>query len=187
VREYRSGDPLRHVDWRATARTGAPLVREFEPSASPRVAVFLDTRLPTFASIEASRDVLEFTIALAASIVADLAGRGMASATADVARPSRSGRGPETIRDAYRRVLTTARASGNPRAVTETTGELRHRLTDGLAAPAAGALAQLTALYDAARYGGLDGDETTRRQATAQADTVNSAIGQQPAHGNGGS
>ncbi|HEY5196261.1 MAG TPA: DUF58 domain-containing protein [Solirubrobacteraceae bacterium] len=79
VREYRSGDPLRHVDWRATARTGALLVREFEPSASPKVAVFLDTRLPTLASIDASRDVIEFAIALAASIVADLAGRGIAT------------------------------------------------------------------------------------------------------------
>jgi uncharacterized protein (DUF58 family) len=55
------------------------LVREFEPTATPRVAVFLDMPPPTLASIDASRDVMELTIALAASIVASLAGRGIAT------------------------------------------------------------------------------------------------------------
>jgi uncharacterized protein (DUF58 family) len=79
VREYRAGDPLRHIDWRATARGGALLVREFEPTSTLRVAVFLDMRPPSVASMEASRDILEFTIALAASVVADLADRGVAT------------------------------------------------------------------------------------------------------------
>ena len=79
VREYREGDPVRHIDWRATARGNALLVREFEPTSNPRVAVFLDMRPPSVASMEASTDILEFTIALGASVVADLAGRGVAT------------------------------------------------------------------------------------------------------------
>jgi hypothetical protein len=33
-------------------------------------------------------------------------------------------------------------------------------------------------LYDAARYGECDADESTRRHAIVQADTVNGALGQ---------
>jgi uncharacterized protein (DUF58 family) len=79
VREYRAGDPLRHIDWRASARGGSLLVREFEPTTTLRVAVFVDMRPPSVASMEASTDILELTIALGASVVADLAGRGVAT------------------------------------------------------------------------------------------------------------
>ena len=52
VREYRVGDPLRFVDWRATARSTSLMVREFEPSVTPRVAVFLDFSDPTIGSCQ---------------------------------------------------------------------------------------------------------------------------------------
>jgi len=79
VREYREGDPLRHIDWRATARVGSLLVRVFEPSAAPRVAVFLDMRTPNIGPPGGGLDVLEFTVAVGASAVADLMGRGVAT------------------------------------------------------------------------------------------------------------
>jgi uncharacterized protein (DUF58 family) len=75
VREYRDGDPLRHIDWRATARGGSLLVRVFEPSSALKVAVFVDMR----ASTRRRLDVVEFTVALGASVVADLCGRGVAT------------------------------------------------------------------------------------------------------------
>jgi uncharacterized protein (DUF58 family) len=79
VREYRAGDPLRHIDWRATARGGTLLVREFEPTSALRVAVFLEIRAPRLGVGSDGDDVSEFTIALAASVVAELAMRGVAT------------------------------------------------------------------------------------------------------------
>ena len=46
VREYRAGDPLRHVDWRASARAPSLLVRVYEPTTSLRVATFVDLHAP---------------------------------------------------------------------------------------------------------------------------------------------
>jgi uncharacterized protein (DUF58 family) len=79
VREYRPGDALRHVDWRATARSNALLIREFEPSATWRMAVFADIRVPRRGQTPGSADVAEFLIAVTASVVADVAGRGVAT------------------------------------------------------------------------------------------------------------
>ncbi len=46
-REYRAGDPLRDIDWRATARmSGAPVVREWREEYFLRVGVILDTHVP---------------------------------------------------------------------------------------------------------------------------------------------
>ena len=42
VREYRSGDSMRHVHWPSTARTGAVMVREFEEETTRRVAIVVD-------------------------------------------------------------------------------------------------------------------------------------------------
>ncbi len=78
VRPYRPGDSLRHVDWRATARSREPLVRIHEPTASPRAAVFLDTRVPQLARGRSAPSELELTIAVAASVLSELHGRGVA-------------------------------------------------------------------------------------------------------------
>ncbi len=78
VREYRPGDALRHVDWRATARSNALLIREFEPSATWRIAVFADVRVPRQGTVGRA-DVAEFLIAVTASVVADMAGKGVAT------------------------------------------------------------------------------------------------------------
>jgi len=43
VREYRTGDSMRHVHWPSTARHGQLMVREFEREHTRRVAVVLDT------------------------------------------------------------------------------------------------------------------------------------------------
>ncbi|MCW4459317.1 DUF58 domain-containing protein [Microbacterium sp. MPKO10] len=42
ARDYRPGDPLRRVHWRATARHGQLMVRQEEPQADPDVLVLLD-------------------------------------------------------------------------------------------------------------------------------------------------
>ena len=45
-REYRDGDSVRSIDWRATARLGRPVVREFREEYFLRAAVILDTYVP---------------------------------------------------------------------------------------------------------------------------------------------
>jgi hypothetical protein len=79
VREYRTGDPLRHLHWRATARTNNLLVREFEPTARLRAAIFLDTNVTELRGWTIDPPRLEFTIAVAASIAAELTARGIST------------------------------------------------------------------------------------------------------------
>jgi uncharacterized protein (DUF58 family) len=46
VREYKSGDSLRHVHWPSTARRGVMLVREFDQETIPVFNLLLNLRLP---------------------------------------------------------------------------------------------------------------------------------------------
>ena len=46
-RDYREGDPIRSIDWRATARLNRPVVREYREEYLLRAAVLLDTHAPT--------------------------------------------------------------------------------------------------------------------------------------------
>ena len=43
LRDYRYGDPLRHIHWRSWARVGHPVVKEFEDEFFVRHALVLDT------------------------------------------------------------------------------------------------------------------------------------------------
>ena len=43
LRDYRRGDPLRHIHWRSWARAGKPIVKEFEDEFFVRHALVLDT------------------------------------------------------------------------------------------------------------------------------------------------
>ncbi len=43
LREYRPGDPIKHVNWAAWARTGVPVVKEFQAEYYRRVAIVIDT------------------------------------------------------------------------------------------------------------------------------------------------
>jgi uncharacterized protein (DUF58 family) len=43
LRDYRHGDPLRHIHWRTWARLGRPVVKEFEDEFFVRHALVLDT------------------------------------------------------------------------------------------------------------------------------------------------
>lgn len=46
LREYRDGDDRRDIHWSSTARTGRPLVREYEDESQKRATIFLDNALP---------------------------------------------------------------------------------------------------------------------------------------------
>jgi uncharacterized protein (DUF58 family) len=70
VRPYAPGDPPRHIHWRASARTGDLQSKQFEPSALPTLAMFLDVN--TFERFWEGLDPerLELAIAAAASLAA---------------------------------------------------------------------------------------------------------------------
>ena len=68
VRRYQAGDPLRHVEWRASARSQELLVRVFEPTTDLALAVFLDFLVPGFGTDNLYPDQLEFAISVAASL-----------------------------------------------------------------------------------------------------------------------
>ena len=68
VRSYQVGDPLRHVEWRASARSRDLQVRIFEPTTDLTMAIFLNFRVPTFSWTSEDAPELEFCISLAASL-----------------------------------------------------------------------------------------------------------------------
>ncbi|UOE43960.1 DUF58 domain-containing protein [Agromyces larvae] len=64
VREYVPGDSQRHVHWKATARTGKLMVRQYEESRHARIAVLLDVDRAEYAD----DDEFETAVSAAASI-----------------------------------------------------------------------------------------------------------------------
>ncbi|MCZ2828301.1 DUF58 domain-containing protein [Modestobacter sp. VKM Ac-2986] len=84
TREYRYGDDLRLVHWRATARTGELMVRLEETPWQAAATLFLDTRATAHLAGSRARgtapspDTLEWSIEAAASIGVHLLRRGAA-------------------------------------------------------------------------------------------------------------
>jgi len=62
LRDYRHGDPLRHIHWRSWAKTGKPIVKEYEDEFFVRHALVLDTF-----DAEPNSEVLEEVVSVAAS------------------------------------------------------------------------------------------------------------------------
>lgn len=87
TREYRSGDALRRVHWRATARHGELMVRQEEPQAGPHARLIVDTQTVGYRDVAVVRDPVtgrrapdsasfEWSIRMAASTAVHLAERG---------------------------------------------------------------------------------------------------------------
>ncbi len=68
VREFRSGDPLRHVHWKTTARRGELVVREFERETGTPLVVLVDNRVRGGLRADFST-LLDAEARLAASVV----------------------------------------------------------------------------------------------------------------------
>jgi uncharacterized protein (DUF58 family) len=62
LRDYRRGDPLRHIHWRSWAKAGRPIVKEFEDEFFVRHALVLDTF-----DDEPNSEILEEAVSVAAS------------------------------------------------------------------------------------------------------------------------
>ncbi|MCP4696245.1 MAG: DUF58 domain-containing protein [Gammaproteobacteria bacterium] len=63
LREYRPGDPLRHIHWKSLAKQGKPIVKEFQDEFFVRHALILDTFMP-----KGRQDRFEEAVSVAASI-----------------------------------------------------------------------------------------------------------------------
>jgi uncharacterized protein (DUF58 family) len=109
LREYRPGDPLRRIDWKATARNGDLQSRVYEPSATHQLylMVNIDTMLHPWEGY--LRDELERIVSVAASLAVWAAGARFAvgllanGAFPDADRPIRLA--PSRSRDQLARVL----------------------------------------------------------------------------------
>ena len=64
-REYRYGDPLKHIHWRNTARLGQFMLKEFEQPLHGSITVLIDTRHDNGGGRETT---LEYSIKIAASL-----------------------------------------------------------------------------------------------------------------------
>lgn len=73
VREYLPGDPMKWVDWKATARRRRLHVKRFEPSINQHVAILLDCR--TGGATSAARNERQWLLDAAASAAASVAYR----------------------------------------------------------------------------------------------------------------
>jgi uncharacterized protein (DUF58 family) len=87
VRPYVVGDEVRHLHWKATARTGQLMVRDFVDPDQPRLTVLLDTRTEPLPAA-----TFEEAVEVAASVLfaASMAGhrcRLLTSAGTDLAAP----------------------------------------------------------------------------------------------------
>lgn len=73
-REYVPGEPIRRLDFRAWARLGAPVVREYQEEFHSRVALILDTYLPQSKRRGRDSAALEAAISFTAAVASALSG-----------------------------------------------------------------------------------------------------------------
>ncbi|MBC8095259.1 MAG: DUF58 domain-containing protein, partial [Akkermansiaceae bacterium] len=67
LRDYRRGDPLRHIHWRSWAKTGKPIVKEYEDEFFVRHALVLDTFIN-----DPNSEAFEEAVSVAASFACTL-------------------------------------------------------------------------------------------------------------------
>jgi hypothetical protein len=97
TREYRSGDALRRVHWRASARRGQLMVRQEEHRSHPDARIVLDTRLAGYPDADiddsdswhptSSSDAFEWGVRMLASLGVHLDSAGFSVAVEETAKP----------------------------------------------------------------------------------------------------
>jgi uncharacterized protein (DUF58 family) len=107
LRPYLAGDDVRSVDWKATARRGAPVVREWEPERDQAVWVLLDCGRLLSARLGDGRTKLDHAVDAALALARAATGRGDRAGAvlfgAEVTRvvlPSRGRAGLATLAEA---------------------------------------------------------------------------------------
>jgi len=128
LREYRPGDSLRRIDWKATARTGDLQSRVYDPSATEQLYLMLNIDTLEHAWEGYLKDELERAVSVTASLAVWAAGQRFAvgllanGAYPDADRPIRLP--PSRSRDQITRILE-ALAVVQPLTMGELAGALR--------------------------------------------------------------
>lgn len=145
-REYRTGDELRRVHWKSTARSGELMVRREEQPWRTRATVLLDTRAAGHRG-EGASSSFEWAVTAAASVCCHLARRGFALRLLDFDATALSGDSHVAVDgiaalDAERPVLDAlAVVSTSPQPVPGLVDAVvRDRARDGLVVAVMGAL-----------------------------------------------
>jgi uncharacterized protein (DUF58 family) len=136
-REYRTGDELRRVHWKSTARSGELMVRREEHPWRTRATIFLDTRAIAHRG-DGPASSFEWAVSSAASIACHLALRGYAVRVADadgtILRPGTTGNetmsGPEAEGPLLDVFATVGLTEGRAPAVRDP--QAKARIRDGL-------------------------------------------------------
>lgn len=76
LRAYFPGDDVRSIDWKVTARRGAPIVREWQPERNQTVWVLLDCGRHLSARLRDGRAKLDHAVDAALALARAAAGRG---------------------------------------------------------------------------------------------------------------
>jgi uncharacterized protein (DUF58 family) len=86
IREYRAGDPLRAINWRATARVGTLQTNEFEPASLAAVRLLLDVGVLQNAWQGIGPESMELLCVVTASLAGAFAAQGFGVGLASNAR-----------------------------------------------------------------------------------------------------
>lgn len=78
IRPYRSGDPLKAINWRATARTSGLQTNDFEPCAEAEVLILLNLRASGTTWARSDPELVELLCVVAASAASALAEEDLA-------------------------------------------------------------------------------------------------------------
>jgi len=121
TREYRRGDALRRVHWRASARHGELMVRQEEQRARPEVRVLIDTRRSGYddvietpvrgAMAELDSETFEWSIRMVASVGVHLHRAGFLVSIVETASPQIASLGDTNQWAAYDEAFLTSLAS----------------------------------------------------------------------------
>lgn len=157
-RDYRAGDAMRRVHWRASARTGELKVRQDEQNTDPHAWVLLETRADRLEGSDPEAS-FEWAVSMAASLSVHLIERGFEAHLVETASADRAGsRASDEIEfahdvllhlariqplgsgfeaDAPARIADEVRDAGGSRPVIAVLAHLSERDIDALAALAA--------------------------------------------------
>jgi uncharacterized protein (DUF58 family) len=136
TREYREGDAMRRVHWRASAHHGELMVRQEEQRSHAESTIVIDTRRASYRDArgpgtidEAESDSFEWAVSMCASLSLYLAERGFIVHVVETGEPQLAG--VDEFDEFIESLAAVQLVSTNPRWLTVTTGSSRPDRSQG--------------------------------------------------------